>query len=158
MELPYQAALNVTRESFEMMSEALQGLPPEALAWKPAADGNAIAVLVRHSITATRFWMDAASGRQRSIAAYRAGERAESFRAGASDASAMQGLIDSYVKEMEAALATATAADLARVATWLEVDDAPTASGYECLHRAIGHLREHVGQVQLTRDLWLARE
>jgi hypothetical protein len=149
--------VNVTRESFTMMRSALEGLPPEALAWKPAADANTISVLVTHSITATRFWMDAGAGRQRSIAEYRAGERAESFRTGGTGAAALQSQIDAYVSEMEAALGTATAADLVRVAAWPDVDDAPTASGYECLHRAIAHLREHVGQVQLTRDLWLSR-
>jgi hypothetical protein len=157
MELAYQAALNVTRESFAMMSDALNGLPPEALAWKPIDDANTIAVLVAHSITATRFWMDAAAGRQRSMVEYRAGERAESFLAAAADAADLQRQIDAYQVELARDLGAASAADLLRVAHWPDVNDAPRASGYECLQRAIGHLREHVGQVQLIRDLWLAR-
>jgi hypothetical protein len=158
MEAPYQAALTVTRESFAMMRQALDGLPPDALDWKPVASANSIAVLVEHSITATRFWMDAGSGRLRSLADYRRGERADSFRAAGARAPEWQERIDEYLSELETALSSATADDLERVAAWPDVADAPRASGHECLQRAIGHLREHVGQVQLTRDLWLARQ
>jgi hypothetical protein len=158
MEAPYQAALTVTRESFAMMRQALDGLPPEALDWTPLANANSIAVLVEHSITATRFWMDAGSGRIRSLADYRAGERADSFRVAGAGAPEWQQRIDGYLAELEAALNSATPDDLERVAAWPDLPDAPRASGHECLQRAIGHLREHVGQVQLTRDLWLARQ
>lgn len=157
MQQAYEAALTVTRESFDMMSQAVNGLPAGGLSWKPLESANSIAVLVVHSITATRFWMDAGSGRQRSLADYRAGERAASFRAEAGDATDLQRQIDEYMAELAGALGSATTADLERVAEWPGTDNAPRASGYECLHRAIAHLREHVGQVQLTRDLWLAR-
>jgi hypothetical protein len=157
MEAPYQAALTVTRESFAMMRQALDGLPPEALDWTPVANANSIAVLVDHSVTATRFWMDAGSGRVRSLADYRAGERADSFQVAGATASDLQHSIDNYLAELAAALGSATPGDLERIAAWPDLPDAPRASGHECLQRAIGHLREHVGQVQLTRDLWLAR-
>ena len=38
-----------------------------------------------------------------------------------------------------------------------EQTDVPTRTGLECLFHALAHLREHVGQAQLMRDLWLAR-
>lgn len=153
----YQAALNVTRESFAMLRDAVDGLPGEALAWKPAPGTNSLAVLVAHSITATEFWVDAGAGQPRSIAAYRSGERAASFAAGPASAASLQGDIDRCIAGLAETFARGTEADLLAVVEWPGVDDAPKATGYECLHRAIGHLREHGGQAQLMRDLWAAR-
>ncbi len=55
-------------------------------------------------------------------------------------------------------LAGGTQEDLQRINSWRdEGETAIEPSGVEALFRAVGHLREHVGQVQLMRDLRAVR-
>ena len=154
----HQAALTVARESFAMFSEALAGLPDSALQWRPDAQNtNSLAVLAAHSITATRFWLGSGAGERKSIDDYRQTDRAPSFAVdgGAADDFRMQ--FDDMLAELVTLFASGTephlAAEVAQPA-----DPSMTKSGVVCLVHGIGHLREHVGQAQLMRDLWLARK
>lgn len=154
----HQATLDVTRQSFAMMKEAIAGLPDEALAWTPAPNTNSLTVLVRHAVAASRFFAGVASGIPGSIAEYRKGDRAEAFRAEGGTAATLTTAIDGAVEEAQRIFARGTDAHLAAMIGWpAEAPDVPVRTGAEILINGVGHLREHVGQAQLMRDLWLAR-
>lgn len=142
-----------------MLRDAVDGLPPEALDWRPAPGTNSVTVLVTHSITSTRFWLGNGAGRIGSIIAYRAGERARSFEESGGTAEKLVAVIDAFAAEADAMLAAANEDALTARIDWTAEDaKEPVREGVEALFRALTHLREHVGQVQLMRDLWMSRE
>lgn len=142
-----------------MFREALTALPDEAADWSPVSGGNTAVVLVTHSITSTRFWIGNGSGQQGSMARYRAEERAPSFEARGLTIAVLAARIDAFAAEAEQILASGDAASLEAIIDWRAEDPAePLRTGVEALLRAVAHLREHVGHMQLMRDLWLARE
>lgn len=154
----HQSALDVTRQSFGMLKDAIAALPHEAFDWTPAPNTNSLTVLTRHSLAACSFFFAVVAGQPGSIADYRKGDRAEAFRAQGGTAATLTRAIDTGLRDFEAILAPGTDAHLAEMIGWPdEAPDIPTRSGREILINGIGHLREHVGQAQLMRDLWLAR-
>src|SRR3990172_12225207 len=55
------SARALPRRARDDMRAAIEGLPVDALNWRPAGDGtNSIAVLVTHSLTSTREWLSVA--------------------------------------------------------------------------------------------------
>ncbi|MDZ7727149.1 MAG: DinB family protein [Dehalococcoidia bacterium] len=155
MTAAHAAALEVAKESYGMLREALAGLPDEAMDWRPAPDANPLGVLVLHSISATRFWFAAGSGESVSLSTYRNEERAPAFQAAGKRRTELEAAIDSALPELESLLRQGSADDLDATCSWPE-DPGMTKTGVQCLMHALAHLREHVGQAQLTRDLWLA--
>ena len=153
----HQAALTTARDSFAMFAEALEGLPDEALSWRPAAENtNSIAVLATHCVTATRFWLGLGAGQVGSIGEYRKRYRAPSFEVSGAAVGQLKAQFDAVLAELAGVMTKGTEAHLAARIAWPE-DPSITPTGAEALFRAVGHLREHVGQAQLMRDLWLAR-
>ena len=141
-----------------MFTEALEGLPDEALAWRPDAENtNSMAVLATHCVTATRFWLGLGAGQIGSIDEYRKRYRAPSFEVSGAAAGELKAQFDAALAELADVMARGTEAHLTARITWPE-DPSMTPTGAEALFRAVGHLREHVGQAQLMRDLWLARK
>lgn len=140
-----------------MLREAIAGLPDEATDWRPAPNTNSLAVLVMHSIPATRFWLAAGSGRPVSLAAYRTEERAPAFDVANRSRAELEAAIDTAIPELESLLREGSEEHLGATCSWPE-DPAMDKTGAQCLVHALAHLREHVGQAQLTRDLWNARE
>src|SRR3989337_1479157 len=50
-------------ESLKELRSSIEGLPVEALNWRPAGDAtNSIAVLATHTVYATRLWLSMAMG------------------------------------------------------------------------------------------------
>lgn len=153
----HAAASVVLRESLVMLRDALDGLPVEAMDWCPVPGTNSMTVLVTHSITSTRFWLGNGCGRVGSISAYRAGERARSFQESGRDPATLGLAIHDFADEAEAMLSKADVSSILATIDWTAEDPSePVRTGIEALFRALTHLREHVGQVQLMRDLWLA--
>ncbi len=154
----HEGALQVTRESLYFLRSAIEDLPDQAMDWKPLPGASSFAVMVVHCVTSTRFFLSAGSGRVGSLIEYRAGERAEAFRTAGVSKGALLELIDGFEGEASDILSPGTEAHLgARVE--LNVNDnlpVPLRNGAGTLFAAIGHLREHVGHVQLMHDLWLA--
>jgi hypothetical protein len=154
----HQGALQVTRESLHFLRSSIEDLPDEAMDWKPLPDSSSLAVLVVHSITATRFFLRAGSGAVGSLAAYRAGERAEAFRTAGIGSRGLLEMIAVFRDEAAAIVARGTNEHLSAPVEFIAADDmpVPVRNGAGTLFAAIAHLREHVGHVQLMHDLWLA--
>ncbi len=155
METTHAAALAVIRQSIEMFREALRGLPDRAMDWTPAQGMSPFAVLVAHTCNSLRFFVAIGCGRPGSLQAYREGPRAASFDVhGTTVAKALTDL-DQVERDLSDLLSGGTPSDLEAIIEWPE-EPATVMTGTEALFRSVGHLREHVGHAQLTRDLWLA--
>jgi hypothetical protein len=135
---------------------AIEGASTQALNWRPAADGtNSLAVLAIHVMNSTRMWLSVATG-----APLPERDRDSEFVASTSGAVDLLAFVDRYALDCVALL------DRAENVDWNAMREThprprPGASekvtgGFALVH-AIGHLREHVGQMMLTRQLWDAR-
>jgi hypothetical protein len=154
----HAAALAIVRESLAMFRDALQGLPDEALLWKPAPSANSLAVLAVHSVSATRFFLKCGCGQVGSIAEYRRTERAAAFGTSIASSGDLLSSLQALSDDAELTLSAGVERHLIEPVSWPDADPpVPTRTGAGSLFAAVGHLREHVGQAQLTRDLWLAR-
>jgi len=157
MNATYAAALAVSRESIAAMKRTLADLPDEALDWRPAEGMNPIAVLASHSVTSLRFFAACGAGRPSSILAYRNGARAASFTARGAPAHHYLQLLDSLEAELTELFSAASDAHLEAPIAWPDEDPSLNLTGAECLFRAIGHFREHLGHAQAAHDLWLSK-
>ena len=168
--------LAATREVLALalteMRGCIEGLSPEALNWRPGAeDTNSLAVLAAHSLGATRSWLARAMG-----ASLPRRDRDAEFEAAATDAAAVLTAFDVMARECSALLELPAPRDWGTIAgyilehlnderTWMSVADGTghvttggdrlheVASAWALMH-ALEHLREHEGQMFLTRQLW----
>lgn len=154
----HAGSLQITQESLAFLRSAIDDLPQAALEWRPLPTANSLSVLVAHSISATRFFLRAGSGYVGSITEYRGGERAAAFTTAGVSKDDLLDLIDRFVDEAKAILGEGTEEHIAGDVEMPTTDNlpVPTRNGAGTLMAAVGHLREHVGHVQLMHDLWLA--
>ncbi|MEP6872306.1 MAG: DinB family protein [Anaerolineaceae bacterium] len=140
-----------------MFTEALSGLPDEALVWRPdVQNANSLAVLAAHSISATRFWLANGAGAGKTIEEYRRVDRGPSFAVAGGAPDDFRAQFDALLSDLATLFESGNEAHLAAEVAQ-PADPSMTRTGVECLIHGIGHLREHVGQAQLMRDLWLGR-
>jgi len=156
MNATYAAALAIARESIGMMKDTIAEFSDEALDWRPREGMNPVSVLVTHSVTSTRFFARCGAGQPGSILAYRTGDRAASFAAAGGTVASYLQMLTSLEGELAELFAAARDSDLKATIAWPGEDPSLDLTGAECLFRAIGHLREHVGHAQALHDLWLA--
>lgn len=138
------------------MRECVAGFPAEALNWKPAGDGtNSVAVLTTHSLHSTRSWLCTALGE-----ALPDRDRDSEFRVAEDDRDALLALFDDFASQCNALFDSPRQVDWAairRTHTRPDAGDAIQVPAAWALLHAVEHLREHLGQMQLTRQLWEAR-
>lgn len=144
-----QAYLECLRGVHGAMTEAIEGLPNEALDWMPGEEMNSICVLISHTVGAERFLAGDVTMEDPGQR-----DRPAEFRASGLDVQALKlRLADSeaYVE---------------RVLERLSVDDweAPRkmSNGSErsvawALYHLLDHTAQHSGHVQMTRQLWEQR-
>ncbi len=155
MHATFDAAAHVLRTALGDLTEVLADLPAEAADWRPFPAANSLTVLVRHGLTGTRFLTSTAAGLAPDRAAYLAGDRAEAFAANVGTTESLQSEIAAALPGLEAILAKGGEEALLAPATWAW-PTGRTPTGAELLIHAMGHLKEHVGQAGLLRDLWNA--
>jgi hypothetical protein len=145
----------VVAEDLKDLRAGIDGLPGEALDWKPAgADTNSIAVLVTHVLHSTRWWLSVAIG-----ARLPDRNRDSEFRVKSGDTGALLEFMGEFSSQIMSILESARDVDWsAQRKTYDPPSDGPEAvpAAWAALH-AIEHLREHVAHVGLTRQLWEAR-
>jgi uncharacterized damage-inducible protein DinB len=149
-----EAARHLVGESLAEMEAAIQGLPVEALNWRPAAGTNSIAAIATHTVLATRLWLRMAMGMSLPER-YRDAE----FRAQPSDGDEFRQFVQRMSDDCLEALQSAEEVNWsASRETQGRGGDAPpeVAAAYALIH-ATEHLRGHVDQVALMRQLWEAR-
>jgi hypothetical protein len=142
-----EAARELFDEGFGGMRDAIEGLSAEALAWRPPAeDTNPITVLAVHSMHSTRWWLTIARGMPLPDR-----DRPSEFVAETGSDAELLEFIDRMVAECRERLDPSAPFDAGAERT--VPDDEPVTSAWALLH-AMEHLREHVAQAQLTRQLW----
>jgi len=139
--------LDLLQDCHNGILEALEGLSPAALDWTPGTEMNSISVLVFHLTGAERFWIG-------DIAAQDPKERDRDaeFR--------VQGVgMDVLIKRVTDNLEYArTVLDKLNIQD-LEASRVRPSDGREftvawALLHALEHATSHLGQIQITRQLW----
>ena len=142
-----ETARELFDEAFGGMRDAIEGLSAEALAWRPPAqDSNTITVLAVHSMHSTRWWLTISRGMPLPDR-----DRPSEFVAETGGDAELLEFFDRMVGECRQRLDPAEPFDAG--AERSVPDDEPVTSSWALLH-ALEHLREHVAQAQLTRQLW----
>lgn len=154
MHTVFAATDTVIEQSLAMLSQAIEDLPDSALDWTPLSGTSSVAVLTVHGLSSLRFWVAAGTGLEPSQQAYLEEDRPEAFRSRDRTAVELLGEIDRTREEVHSTLARGDEPALSALVPF--ETDGRRLSGAECLVRGVAHLREHVGQAQLMRDLWLS--
>jgi len=135
------------REVHETLRGQVRDLDPGTLNWRPLPKANSIAVLVTHMLGSQREMIRAV----RSIPSER--DRDSEFRAEA-DAARLLEMIDESDRDMSEMIAALTPADLTEMRPR---GDRPPRPGIEWLISNYGHAREHIAQIDLTKQLYDSR-
>ena len=124
--------------------EQVEGLDRKALNWKPHPEANSIAVLVFHALGSEREMINAV----RAIKTER--DRPAEFEVEA-DSADLIALLEIADADMDRHIAALTAHDLSAPRPR---GDRPPRPGLEWLMRNYGHEREHLAQIELTKQLY----
>lgn len=127
--------------------EQVRGLDHGTLNWRPLPKANSIAILVIHSLGSEREMLRAV----RKIATER--DRDSEFRAEA-EAADLLALLDQADRDVDEHLGALTEDDLLGMRPR---GDNPPRPGIEWLVTNYGHAREHLAQIQLTKQLYDSR-
>ena len=149
-----ESARYLVGESLSDLRASLDGLPLAALNWRPADGVNSIAILATHTVGATRLWLCMATGLPLPER-----DRDSEFQASADDADEFRGFVHSASIDCVEALKPADQVDWSTPRlTQGRGGDAPpeVAAAYALIH-ATEHLRGHVDQISLMRQIWEGR-
>ena len=127
--------------------EIVGGLDREALNWKPHPEANSIAVLITHTLGSEREMLAAVRG------VHVERDRPSEFVAEA-DGKQLAAVIDQADSHLEEHAGALTAEDLSSARPR---GDRPPRPGLEWLVTNYGHAREHLAQVELTKQLYADR-
>ncbi|MEX2227881.1 MAG: DinB family protein [Dehalococcoidia bacterium] len=143
------------KQSIEDYRRSLDGLDADALNWRPAGDEiNSMAVLTFHAWSSTRSWLSIALG-----APLAERDRDAEFLTSTTNAEELREWFEDMAKQCDALLSTRDAIDWAAMRKTRtrpgpgDPQEVPPA--FALLH-GMEHLREHEGQLSLTRQLWEA--
>ncbi len=148
------SARAVLRAAREDIHAAIDGLPTDALNWRPTPeDSNSIAVLAIHSLTSTRTWLAIAVDEP-----LPSRNRDAEFEATARKPAELLHFVDSATAVCLDLVSKERSVDWSALRRhWAQEQDAQPSAAWALLH-ALEHLREHVGQISLTRQLGEQRE
>ena len=148
------SARAVLRAAREDIHAAIDGLPTDALNWRPTPkDSNSIAVLAIHSLTSTRTWLAVAVDEP-----LPSRNRDAEFEATTRDPAELLHFVDSATAVCLDLVSKERTVDWSALRRhWAQEQDVQPFAAWALLH-ALEHLREHVGQISLTRQLWEQRE
>jgi|SRR5687767_141834 uncharacterized damage-inducible protein DinB len=139
--------INLLEERHKDILEALEGLPPAALDWTPGPDMNSISVLVFHLTGAERYWIG-------DVAAQDPAERDREaeFRVHDVEMDVLKKRLADNLKYARNTLSKFTTQDLQT--TLISARDGQTFTVAWALLHALEHTTLHLGQIQITRQLW----
>ena len=129
------------------IERTIEGLSLPALDWVPGPDMNSLGVLAVHVAGAERYWIGDVVGRDPS-----GRDRAAEFRTRGLDAAALNACLAETLAYSQAVLEGLTLPDLE--ATRVSPRDGREFTVAWCLAHALEHTALHLGQMQMTRQLW----
>jgi len=139
--------LNLLQECHNDIHDALEGLPPAALDWTPGSDMNSISILVFHLTGAERYWIGDVAA-QDPIERDRDAE----FRIHDVGMDVLKKRLADNTEYARTALEKFTIQDLET--TRVSARDGREFTVAWVLLHALEHATLHLGQIQLTRQLW----
>jgi hypothetical protein len=131
----------------DQMRDLVRGMDDGTLNWKPLPLANSVAVLIVHTLGSEREMIRAV----RLLTTER--DRDSEFKAEA-DAADLVAMLDQADRELDEQLGALTAADLTELRPR---GDRPPRPGLEWLISNYGHAREHLAQIELTKQLYDSR-
>ncbi len=139
-------------EILDQMKGLLEGIPQEALDWRPVqGEGelatNSLAAMATHIAGSGTYLIKEVIGRQ---PVHR--DREAEFAARGADPAALKARLDGAAKAVEQVLAPLTAAQMEEDRKYRD----RTAKVRWIILHVIEHTALHLGHMQLTRQLWLA--
>jgi uncharacterized damage-inducible protein DinB len=141
------AVRTILHDQHRRWREVVTGLDAKALNWKPGDETNSLAVLLSHSLDAERFLLAS------SVDVEVDRDREAKFRVEAASADDLLAHIDEMEREIDGYLDQTTdetlAAEIARPGR--------SRTGAWWVLHAVEHSCEHVGQAELTRQMWEQR-
>jgi uncharacterized damage-inducible protein DinB len=142
-----EAARSIVDESLDAMRAAIAGASADALNRRPAGDDtNPIAVLVVHALNSSRWWLGVALG-----GPVPERDRPSEFLTTVAGADELLEVFDAIAADCRALLSTDATFDPGAIREDPRDGDRVTAA-WALIH-AVEHLREHLGHVELTRQL-----
>ena len=144
------SARDALRRSRDDTRAAIDGLPPDALNWRPAGDDtNSIAAMANHAVTSARTWLSVAVD-----APLPDRDRPTEFQFEAASAAALLAFTDGLFEDCLSLIDSSRTVDWAALRKhWDPGREIELFPAWALLH-ALEHLREHLGQILLTRQLW----
>lgn len=142
-----ESARTILHDQHRRWREVVTGLEADALNWKPGEETNSIAVLVSHALDAERFLLSS------SVDVEVDRDREAKFRVEAASADNLLTHIDEMEREIDGYLDQITAETLSAETA----RPGRTRTGAWWVHHALEHSCEHVGQAELTRQMWEQR-
>lgn len=147
MQTFFKEYLSLVEDCHNHILEALDGLPSAALDWVPGPDMNSISVLVFHLTGAERFWIGDVAMQETSNR-----DRDAEFRVREIDVDVLRKRLSETLEYAQRALETMSLQDL-ETSRHSPRDGRNVAVSWALLH-ALEHATLHLGQIQLTRQLW----
>jgi len=149
MHVFFKEYLNLLQDCHNGILESLKELPTEALDWVPGQDMNSITVLVFHVTGSVRFWIgDVAAGDSSNR------NRDAEFKARGVDAEVLKKRLADNLDYARKTLKNMSIQDLEKVR--MLPDGREHTVAWALLH-ALEHAKSHLGQIQITRQLWEQR-
>ena len=142
-----QTVGSLYRDVHAKMREQVRGMDHGTLNWSPLPKANSIAVLVTHTLGSEREMIRAL----RQVATER--DRESEFKVEA-EAADLLALLDQADNDLDEHMGALTAADLTELRPR---GDRPPRPGIEWLLSNYGHAREHLAQIELTKQLFDSR-
>jgi len=134
----------ILHEGHDALRRIVAGLDADALDWRPGPDTNSVAALVAHSLDAERFLVSTSAGLDLQR------DREAHFRVRVAGPNVLLALIDQVEGEVDGLLEQVGPE---RLAMRIERPGRAHPGSWWLLH-ALEHTREHVGQAELTRQLY----
>jgi len=141
----YLDELKMLLQEFEA---AITDVPQDGLNWQPGPDMNSMAVLIVHTAGSARYWVGDISLGDSSNR-----DRDSEFASRQHDSAALRARLAEIETYVEHALDRLTMADLTQERPINQFGRESTTVGWALLH-ALQHTAQHVGHVQITRQLW----
>ena len=141
--------LNLLQDCHNGILQAIDGLPADALDWVPGQDMNSISVLVFHTTGSVRFWIGDIAELEPSHR-----DRDAEFRVRGVGTDDLKKRLTENLEYARAALEKMSLKDLETVRAL--PDGREHTIGWALLH-ALEHATSHLGQIQITRQLWEQR-
>ena len=151
MQAFFKDYLNLLQDCHNGILEALEGLPPTALDWTPGHDMNSISVLVFHLTGAERFWIGDVAAQDPTER-----DRDAEFRVHDVEMDVLKKRLANNLEYSRNVLDKMEIQDLET--TRLSARDGREFTVAWALLHALEHATVHLGQIQLTRQLWEQKE